>query len=452
MKQASSDQLQKEIKNFHQKYPAIKELEVISVDIGGRFFGKRYPVEKLESFAKEGLAFPRSMFVYSTVGEPLTGILYGNDDGDPDAHFFLIPGSLCLNGWGNQPRAQVMATSYSEDEPTFFEPRNVLDKALKAYRIHKWQPIVAFELEFYLFDCERDDQELIRIARNPKTGRLDSPRVLSSSRISDFEQVIDDIIESSNQQGIETGAISAEMGAGQFEINFNHHTDVLRAADEACLFKRTVIEVAKKHGMQASFMAKPLLHQPGNGLHMHVSVVDEKGENIFADGNKPHQRLLHAIGGLLDTMPASMSFWAPNINSYRRFVGNNCAPISRTWGNENRTAAFRIPLAKDGAWRVENRVPGADANPYLAMAATLAGIWHGMEQKLDPGKPIDETIEDKDEGLPLNLVIALNATNSSKALMETLGKNFIELYCLQRKSETFAFEQFISPREYDWYL
>jgi glutamine synthetase len=213
-----------------------------------------------------------------------------------------------------------------------------------------------------------------------------------------------------------------------------------------------VIEVAKKHGMQASFMAKPLLHQPGNGLHMHVSVVDEKGENIFADGNKPHQRLLHAIGGLLDTMPASMSFWAPNINSYRRFVGNNCAPISRTWGNENRTAAFRIPLAKDGAWRVENRVPGADANPYLAMAATLAGIWHGMEQKLDPGKPIDETIEDKDEGLPLNLVIALNATNSSKALMETLGKNFIELYCLQRKSETFAFEQFISPREYDWYL
>jgi glutamine synthetase len=242
------------------------------------------------------------------------------------------------------------------------------------------------------------------------------------------------------------------MGAGQFEINFNHHVDVLRAADEACLFKRTVIEVAKKHGMMASFMAKPLLQHPGNGLHMHISVVDSNGDNIFADSNKPHQRLLNAIGGLLETMPAAMSFWAPNINSYRRFVGSNCAPVSQTWGNENRTAAFRIPLAKDGAWRVENRVAGADANPYLAMAATLAGIWYGMEQKLDPGKPIDDSVEEKDERLPLDLITALNTTFGSEALAGTLGKKFIELYCLQRKSETFAFDQFISPREYDWYL
>ncbi len=452
MKQASSGQLEKEIKKFRQEHPDVSELEVISVDIGGHFFGKRYPIAKLESFSKEGLAFPRSMFVYSTVGEPLTGILYGNDDGDPDAHFFLIPGSLCLNDWGSQPRAQMMATSYSDDEPTYFEPRNVLKKALEAYAGYKWQPIVAFELEFYLFDQERDDQELIKIVPNPKTGRPDSPRVLSSTRISDFEQVIDDIIKSSNAQEIETGAISAEMGAGQFEINFNHHVDVLRAADEACLFKRTVIEVAKKHGIMASFMAKPLLQQPGNGLHMHISVVDSNGDNIFADSNKPHQRLLNAIGGLLETMPAAMSFWAPNINSYRRFVGSNCAPVSQTWGNENRTAAFRIPLAKDGAWRVENRVAGADANPYLAMAATLAGIWYGMEQKLDPGKPIDDSVEEKDERLPLDLITALNTTFGSEALAGTLGKKFIELYCLQRKSETFAFDQFISPREYDWYL
>jgi len=452
MKQASSDQLEKEIKKFRQENPGISELEVIAVDISGQFFGKRYPIAKLESFSKQGLAFPRSTFVYSTIGETLSGIHYGNDDGDPDAHFFLIPGSLCLNDWGSQPRAQIMATSYSDDEPTYFEPRNVLKNVLQPYTDNSWQPIVAFELEFYLFDRERNDQDLIKMVRNPKTGRPDSPTILSSSRISDFEQVIDHIIKSSNQQGIETGAISAEMGAGQFEINFNHHIDVLRAADEACLFKRTVMEVAKNYAMTASFMAKPLLQQPGNGLHMHISVVDSKGYNIFADGNKPHQRLHHAIGGLLEIMPAAMAFWAPNINSYRRFSGSYCAPVSRSWGNENRTAAFRIPLAKDSAWRVENRVSGADANPYLAMAATLAGIWHGLEQKLDPGKPIDETINEKEEGLPLDLVTALNTTNSSEALIGTLGENFIELYCLQRKSETLAFEQFISPREYDWYL
>ena len=452
MKQASSDQLRNEIKILRQKYPAMSELEVITVDISGHFFGKRYPIAKLESFAIEGLAFPRSMFVLSTLGEPL-GMPYGESDGDPDAHFFLIPGSLCVNDWGNQPRAQVMATSYSDNEPTFFEPRNVLKKVLQAYEDKRLRPMVAFELEFYLFEGERDDQDLIKIVRNPKTNRLDTPAVLSSTRISDFEQIIDDIVNACGQQGIETGAISSEMGAGQFEINFNHHVDVLRAADETCLFKRTVIEIAKKHGMIASFIAKPLLQQPGNGLHMHISVLDGKGKNIFADGNKPHQRLLNAIGGLLDTMPAAMSFWAPNINSYRRFVGgSNCAPVSRTWGIENRTVAFRVPLAKDGAWRVENRVPGADANPYLAMAVTLAGMWYGMEQKLDPGTPVEDSVEGKDESLPLNLTSALNATIGSEALIKTFGRNFIDLYCQHREFETFSFEQFISSREYDWYL
>jgi glutamine synthetase len=453
MKQASTDQLDKEIKVFRKKFPDINELEVIAVDISGHFFGKRYPAAKLESFASEGLAFPRSMFTLSTLGEQLPGIHYGNDDGDPDAHFFLIPGSLCVNDWGNQPRAQVMATSHSDEEPTFFEPRNVLKKIVQAYSDKKWQPMVAFELEFYLFDRERDDQDLIKIVRNPKTGRPDSPTVLSSTRISDFELIIDDIIRACGQQGIETGAISSEMGAGQFEINFNHHADVLRAADETCLFKRTVVEVAKKHGTMASFIAKPLLQQPGNGLHMHISVVDNKGKNIFADGKKPHRRLLNAIGGLIDTMPSAMSFWAPNINSYRRYVGGtNCAPVSLTWGNENRTVAFRIPLAKDGAWRVENRVPGADANPYLAMAVTLASMLYGMEQKLDPGKPVDDSVEGKDENLPLNLASALNTTIGSEALIETLGRDFIDLYCQHRASETFAFEQFVSAREYDWYL
>ena len=453
MKQASIDQLHTEIKQFRKKFPTIREFEVVSVDISGHFFGKRYPIAKLEPFATEGLAFPRSMFVLSTPGDPLPAMPYGNADGDPDAHFFLIPGSLCVNDWGNQSRAQVMATSYSDNEPTFFEPRNILKKVLQTYAHNKWQPMVAFELEFYLFQRDRDDRDLIKIVRNPKTGRLDTPTVLSSARISDFEQIINDIIIACNKQGIETGAISSEMGAGQFEINFNHHVDVLRAADETCLFKRTVVEVAKKHGMMASFMAKPLLQQPGNGLHMHISVVDSKGKNIFSDGNKPHQCLLNAIGGLLETMPAAMSFWAPNINSYRRFVGGgNCAPISLTWGNENRTVAFRIPHAKDGAWRVENRVPGADANPYLAMAVTLAGMWHGIKQKLDPGNPTDDTVEGKDENLPLNLALSLDTTIGSEALIEMLGRDFIELYCKHRESESFMFDQFISSREYDWYL
>ena len=453
MKQNSNSQLLNKVDTFLNDNPAIDELEVLSVDLCGHFFGKRYPIAKLKSFAKDGLAMPMSMFVLDTMGCPLSGITYGENDGDPDAHFYLIDDSLCINDWGSKPRAQVMATSMRGNEPTFFEPRNILLRVLKAFEARQWYPTVAFELEFYLFDGERDAQDLIKLVRNPKTGRIDAPTVLSSTRISDFESVIDDIIRSCKLQNIETGAISAEMGSGQFEINFNHHSNVLRAADETCLFKRTVVEVAKNHNMMASFIAKAMLEQPGNGLHMHVSVIDKKSNNIFAAGDKPHQRLMQAIGGLIDCMPAAMSFWAPNINSFRRYTGGtNCAPVSLTWGNENRTVAFRIPLAKDGAWRVENRVPGADANPYLAMAITLAGMLHGINYKLEPGKACEQSVNGRDVNLPLSLPAALGATIGSEALIQILGRSFIELYCKHRESETIAFEQYISEREYNWYL
>ncbi|MCP4187052.1 MAG: glutamine synthetase [Gammaproteobacteria bacterium] len=441
------------VESLLNKHAGIDELEVLCVDLCGHFFGKRYPVEKIKSFARDGLALPMSMFVLSTVGEALDGIYYGVDDGDPDAHFHIIEDSLAVNTWGSKPRLQVMVTSTNDNKPVYFEPRNVLERVLKQFEKKNWRPMVAFELEFYLFAPDRDDNGIIKIVRNPKTGQLDTPMVLSSSRISDFEVIIDDIIDACKLQNIETGAISSEMGAGQYEINFNHHHDVLRAADETCLFKRIVMEIAKKHGMMGSFIAKPMLEQPGNGLHMHISLVDKRGNNIFAAGDKPHQRLLHAIGGLIDSMPAAMSFWAPNINSFRRYVGGtNCAPVSLTWGNENRTVAFRIPLAKDGAWRVENRVPGADTNPYLAMSITLAGILHGIDQKIDPGKPYNQAVNGRDENLPLSLAAALGATIGNEALMTILGRDFIELYCQQREAETMAFEQYISAREYDWYL
>ena len=453
MNKLTGNSLRDEIRSLREAHPGIDEFEVLATDLCGHYFGKRYPIEKLESFAEEGLAFPASMFVLSTLGEPLDGIHYGIEDGDPDAHFYLVPGSLCINDWGNKPRAQVLATTAGGENPSWFEPRCVLKKVVDAFAEHNWSPMTAFELEFYLFDGKRDADDLIRIVRNPKTGRNDSATVLSSTRIGDFEQVIDDITAACRVQGIETGAISSELGPGQSEINFNHHDDVLRAADETCLFKRTVIEVAKKHGITASFIAKPMLEFAGNGLHMHISVVDNQGNNIFSAGDAADPCLHHAIGGLLSTMPAAMAFWAPNVNSYRRYLGGtSCAPVSLTWGDENRTVAFRIPLAKNGAWRVENRVPGADANPYLAMAVTLAGMLHGIENRIDPGAASVDAVNGRDESLPLSLHRALDTTGASEALRRTLGDDFVDLYCKHREAESAAFHNHISPREYDWYL
>jgi glutamine synthetase len=453
MKAEDSKRLKREINAFLKANPELRQFEVLASDICGHFFGKRYPIDKLMTFAQEGLAMPASMFALSTLGEPLDGLYYGIDDGDPDGHFYLVPGSLCLNTWGSKPRAQIMATTCTDDEPTFYEPRQVLQRVIDRYAARKWRPMVAFELEFYLFDGERDANGLLKIVRNPKTGRKDTATVLSNARIGDFEEVIDDIIHACQLQDIDTGAISSELGPGQFEINFNHHADVLRAADETCMFKRIVIEVAKKHGMGASFIAKPLLEFAGNGLHMHISVVDDKGKNIFAAAKGAHPRLHYAIGGLLATMPAAMSFWAPNINSYRRYRGGlSCAPVSLTWGDENRTVAFRIPLAKQGAWRVENRVPGADANPYLAMAVTLTGMLHGIENKLDPGPPTEHAVSGRDESLPLDMKTALATTLDNEALADIMGRDFIELYCKHRSAEAAAFENHINAREYDWYL
>jgi len=448
-----SKQLAQEIKQFVAANPDVDEFEVLATDLCGHFFGKRYPIDKLASFGGDGLAFPASMFVLSTLGEPLDGLYYGIDDGDPDAHFYLVPGSLSRTDWGSRPRAQVLATTCSGDQPAFFEPRAVLQNVLGAFARKGWQPTVAFELEFYLFDGQRDEAGRLRLARNPKSGREDSATVLSATRIADFEDVIDDILRACKLQRIETGAISSELGPGQFEINFNHHADALRAADETCLFKRCVVEVAKRHGFLASFIAKPLLDFAGNGLHMHISVVDADGANIFADGDSAHPRLQHAIGGLLDTMPASMSFWAPNINSYRRYRGGtSCAPVSLTWGHENRTVAFRIPLAKSGAWRVENRVPGADANPYLAMAVTLAALLHGIENQIEPGAASDSAVNERDESLPLSLPDALAATAESATLQQALGEEFVDLYCRHRAAEWRAFLDVVGAREYDWYL
>jgi len=257
-------------------------------------------------------------------------------------------------------------------------------------------------------------------------------------------------------QNIKTGAICAEMGRGQYEINFEHYDNALEAADKTCLFKRIVKEVAKKHGLLASFMAKPFMNEPGNGLHMHVSMNNKDGLNIFDGGDNNNDQgsceLINAIGGLMQLMPASMAFYAPNINSYRRYTSDNCATVSRSWGYENRTVAFRIPLAQEGNWRVENRVCGADANPYLAMAVTLASMHYGMSKKLDPGAPSANSIDEADPEVPFDLRSALTHFCEQETLAQYFGEEFTALYALHRHAELKAFEQFISAREYDWYL
>ncbi len=442
--------MQSEIERFISQYPDVREVDVIALDLVGKLFGKRYPIRDLEKLAKGQAKMPAAMHLMCTKGYPVDAKGYGFDDGDPDANIQLVPGSLNYVSWESVPRAQVMATFTTEQgEPLFWEPRAVLQRVVDSLKAAGCFPVVAFELEFYLCRPKADGSAQIEPPQGKLTGRADGLAVLSLERIADYGDCLSEIIQCCEQQGVITGPVSAELGPGQYEINLQHNEDVMAAADQCVLFQRIVRGVALKHGYQASFMAKPYLQEAGNGFHFHASLYGASGENILSPNQD--ERLRQVVAGLLQLMPASMLFFAPNINSFRRLKPGNNTPLTPNWGYENRSVAVRIPLSDERNRRVEHRVAGADANPYLAMAVVLAGIHYGLDAAAEPPEPVQDICLNA-EGLPVDLRSAIALCRQSEVLKTYLGDEFVEVFAAQRLSELLEFENEISAREYDWYL
>ncbi|MBO6504350.1 MAG: glutamine synthetase [Kordiimonadaceae bacterium] len=434
-----------------EQAPDIEYLEVLAPNLAGDLFGKRYPLDQLNALLKDGMSMPRAMFVLSSTSESIaeyTGM--GADDGDPDIAVSIVPETIGFADWGEKPIAQALITCSSQNE--VFDPRSILARVLKEYEKAKLKPVVAFELEFTLFDAERDEEGRLATATNPKTGEADKPVMLGPDRLDGFEAFLNEVTENCKTQGIPTTVVCAEYGEGQFEINFPHYDNPLLAADHAQLFRRTVKTVARKHGFVGSFMAKPDYERAGNGQHIHASILDESGENIFDAGETHTNTLMHAIGGLQQGAFESMLFWAPNVNSYRRFEPENCVPTGATWAHEHRHIAFRIPLATGKAWRIENRVPGADANCYLTLATMLASMLHGIQNKIEPTEETVGVPEMDSSTLPLTLRTAIQATREGTILRDVLGTDTVELFANFREGEMRSFEKFISRRELDWYV
>ncbi len=437
-----------EIQNFRERHPHIQEVDLIALDIPGNFFGKRYAISQLEKLVKEGFKLPAAMHLMCAQGFPVEALGHGADDGDPDASFELVAGSLQVVSWLTTPCAQMLITC-SGELPVMWEPRRVLANLLDTLNEAGIFPVVAFEPEFYLLDKKRTAQDLIQPPINGHSGRRDNSAVLNMERIGGFAECLRDITQTCGEQGIKTGPISAELGAGQFEINLDHHNDVLLAADQCALYRRAIKGVAHKHNYQATFMAKPYLDQAGNGMHLHVSFYDAQGNNLLAkDQQKP---LLNAVAGCLALMPQSMLFFASNRNAFRRLEPGKATTVSPCWGYENRSVAVRIPQSDEKNLRLEHRVASADANPYLTLAAILAGMYHGLKNKLEPGPATDFDVT-KASGLPQDIITAIAHTQQAKELTNYLGGDFIKIYCAQKYSELKAFENEIAAREYDWYL
>jgi len=448
--------LQEEAARFLAAHPATRYVDVIYADLCGVIRGKRYPVAELGKLAKTGLAFPGAVFLLSVNGATQDPEGHGFSDGDPDRPVRLVAGTLAPVPWSPIPVAQALVTMQEADgSPYPFEPRNVLRRAADRFASTGLTPVVAFELEFYLIDRARAEDGGPLPPVLPTTGRRDrATQVYGMNEVEAFAPLLAEIDQACRAQGIPVGALSAEYAPGQYEINLQHVPDPLLAADHAVLFKRAVQGVVRRNGLQATFAAKPYPAEAGSGLHLHVSLLDADGRNVFDGGNEPASAALkQAIGGALATMPDAMAFFAPNANSYRRYKANNFVPVSRSWGFENRSAAIRVPGGAPEARRIEHRVAGADANPYLALAALLAGLQHGLERRLDPGPPVASNAGTSlDSEVPLRPFRALERLRASSVLRDALGSDYVSAYAAAKWAETEAFYDQIGPVEYAWYL
>lgn len=448
--------LPQEAADFLAAHPDTVSVDAIFADLSGVVRGKRYPIEYLSKIFDGSMALPASVFLLDTLGRSHDPEGRGFSDGDPDAVVKVIPGSLKTVPWAQRPSCQVMISLERTDgSPYAFEPRNVLASVVERLRALDLTPVVAFELEFYLIDRERAANSAPQPPISPLTGRRDTgTQVYGMTEVDAFSALLDDITTACAAQDIPTGAITAEYAPGQFEINLQHINNPLLAADHCVMFKRVIKNIAQRHGFDATFMAKPYLETAGSGMHLHTSLLDAKGVNVFDGGQTPASPLLEqAIGGALDILPESMAFLAPNVNSFRRYRPNLFVAVQRSWGFENRSVALRVPLGAGSARRIEHRVAGADANPYLALATLLAGIHHGLINKIvPPPASVGNAGAVYDPELPFRPRRALERLLESEVLANYFGAGYLRAYAACKMAELDLFEDHISTREYAWYL
>jgi glutamine synthetase len=452
----SSDVSIGEPEAFLAAHPDTGEIELLLPDNNGVIRGKRLAADGLVKLYRDGVRLPESIFALDITGDDVVeaGLLW--EQGVADRVCRPVPGTLCPVPWHRRPMAQALLTMHNDDgSPFFAEPRQVLARVLERFAGAGLTPVVAVELEFYLIDRERSPDGRLLAPISPLTGlRQKGIQSQSLAALEEFDDFFAEVTTAAAIQGLPVEGAVSEAAPGQYEVNLNHVGDALAAADHGVLLKRLVRGVAGRAGFEATFMAKPFANTAGNGLHLHVSLLDGDGRNIFDDGGeRGTDALRHAIGGLAATMTESMAIMAPNANSFRRFQTGGFTPAAPSWGYNNRTVALRVPGGEARARRIEHRVAGADANVYLVAAAVLAGIHHGIVGRIDPGPPIAGNSHDGTERtLPDSWADALRAFDAARILPDYLGLEFCRVHSACRWAERRKFEAAVSPLEYEWYL
>ena len=432
---------------------AIEDIECITPDMAGVPRGKMMPTSKFLSAST--LALPSSVFMQTISGdypEESDRFTYPPHDGD----LRLVPdlSTLSTVPWESDPTAQVICDMRDHaGNDVAYTPRNVLKRVLTAFHERGLKPVVAPEIEFYLVKTNEDPD----LPLQPPVGRsgraIAGGNSYSIAGVNEFDELIDDIYDFSSAQGLEIETLIHEEGAAQLEINLNHG-DPIELADQVFMFKRTIRETALKHGMYATFMAKPIQGQPGSAMHIHQSVVDSKtGKNIFSDEQgRESEAFRRFIGGMQHYLPKTLIMMAPYVNSYRRLTTHTSAPVNVQWGYDNRTTGLRVPTSDAVGRRVENRIPSSDANPYLAMAASLVCGLLGLQQELVPRDAVSTTANEGQNDLPRGLLDSLVLFEADESLTSILGDEFIGVYGAIKREEYETFMKVISPWEREFLL
>jgi glutamine synthetase len=441
---------------LRRSHPRLRFVDVLLADLCGIPRGKRVSIEELAQVYAGGLLLPGSLFALDVLGGTIQETGLGFDEGDADRPCLPIPETLVPVPWHSEDAAQLQVSMRDHDGSAFYgDPRHRLAAVLDRFRQLRLTPVIAIELEFYFLDPERTplgraQPPLLPLARR----REHRTQINSMTDLDEYSAVLADISAACAVQRVPSGTALAEYGPGQFEVNLQHSNDALRACDEAIRFKRLVRAVAVRHGMEATFMPKPYRDMAGSGAHIHVSLLNDAGDNVFADEDpQGTPALRHAIGGLAASMPDAMLMFAPTANSYRRYRSESYVPLNPTWAVNNRGVALRIPASTAEDRRIEHRVAGADTNPYLLAAAVLGGIHHGITQRLDPGAPLQgNAYHDRTTRLPITWPEAAIAFERSAFIRDYFGADFQKLFVTTRRGELQEFESHVTPLEYEWYV
>lgn len=443
---------------FLAEHPLAESVDLLLPDLNGVLRGKRLGMDGLAGALRGECFLTSSLYAFDVTGATVERSSVVRDDGEIDLPVALDPATLHPVPW--QPgRAQILGgLGDGQGRPHFADPRALLGRVAARFAELGLAPVAALELEFHLLDGELDPTGRPEGLRSPRLGgaRGTETDVFLPERLDEQERFLTLVEEYAGAQGIALKGTVAEYAPGQFEVNLGHGHDMLRAADEAVMLKRLIRAAAQATGQRATFMPKPFEGQSGSGLHAHVSLTDREGRNVFGEtGPVGDATLRFAAGGLLALMPESTLAFAPTANGYRRLRPGAYAPTAATWGHNNRTVAVRVPPGPASARRLEHRVAGADANPYLVLAAVLAGIHHGLTHRLGPGDPAtgDAYVAPTEAArLPLSWGEAIAAWRRGEALRTYLGDRLTDLYADCREFERDRFRARVTPTEYAWYL